>query len=110
MVNKVILIGRLGKDPELRSTQSGKQVCKFSLATDSGFGDQRKTEWHNVVTFGRQAENCAKYLHKGSVAYIEGNIQYCKSEIDKGKTRYWTVIIANTVQFLSTHSDQFHFR
>jgi len=104
MVNKVILVGRLGKDPELRTTPNGRQVCRFSVATDSGFGEQRKTEWHNVVTFERQAENCAKFLRKGSMVYVDGRITYGKYEKD-GQTRYSTDIIASSVQFLSTKGE-----
>jgi len=103
-VNKVILVGNLGKDPELRVTNSQLQVASFSLAT----GEKRKeggnwvdhTEWHNIITFDRNAENCSKYLKKGSQVYVEGRIQTRKWQDKEGKDRWTTEIIANTVQFL----------
>jgi single-strand DNA-binding protein len=106
-VNKAILLGNLGKDPELRYTNSQTAVCSFSLAT----GERRKdasgnwvdhTEWHNIVTFGKTAENCANFLKKGRQAFIEGRIQSRKWQDKEGKDRYTTEIIANTVQFVGT--------
>lgn len=97
MVNKAILIGRLGKEPECRTAQSGKMVCRFSLATDSGYGQSKKTDWHTIVCFDKQAEFCKNYLHKGSLVYIEGRISYGEYEKD-GVKRYTTEIMANTVQ------------
>lgn len=106
MVNKVILLGRLGTDPELRYTQNRTPVCSLKLATS----DRRKgpdgewtehTEWHTVVTFGKTAENCGQYLKKGRQVYVEGRIQTKKYQDQEGKDRYWTEIIANTVQFIS---------
>ena len=99
-VNKVILVGNLGKDPE----RSGPAV-KFSVATsekwkDKEGNDQSRTEWSNVVTFGKLADICSQYLKKGSSVYIEGKLQTDKYEKD-GVTKYSTSIIANTVQFLS---------
>jgi len=105
MVNKVILLGRLGVDPELRYTPNQTPVCSFKLATS----DRRKgsdgqwaehTEWHNIVTFGKTAENCAQYLKKGRQAYIDGRIQTRKYQGEDGKDKYWTEVIANTVQFV----------
>lgn len=104
-VNKVILLGNLGKDPELRYTTSQTAVCSFSLAT----GERRKdasgnwvdhTEWHNIVTFGKTAENCANFLKKGRQAFIEGRLQTRKWQDKEGKDRYTTEIIASTVQFV----------
>lgn len=104
-VNKVILVGNLGKDPEIRYTQQQLPICSFSLAT----GERRKdssgkwvdhTEWHNIVTFGKTAENCSQYLKKGKQAYIEGSIRTRKWQDKEGKDRYTTEVIANTVQFL----------
>jgi single-strand DNA-binding protein len=104
-VNKVILLGRLGKDPELRYTQSQTPVCSFSLAT----GDRRKdasgnwveqTEWHNIVTYGKTAELCNTYLKKGRQAFIEGKIQTRKWQDKEGRDRYTTEVIGNTVQFI----------
>lgn len=105
MINKAILVGRLGKDPEVRTGQSGKQFCNFTLATDTGFGDKRVTDWHNVVCFDKQAENCGRFLKKGSLVYVEGKISYDKYEKD-GQTRITTRIIANSIQFLDTKSAQ----
>ncbi len=103
-VNKVILLGNLGKDPEVRYTQSGSAVANFSLATT----ERRKqgeewvdhTEWHNIVVFGRRAELCGEYLQKGSQVYVEGRIQTRKWEDRDGNTRYTTEIVGLDVQFL----------
>ena len=103
-INKVILVGNLGKDPELRMTNSQMQVATFSIATSEKRKEAGnwvdKVEWHNVVTFGSTAENCAKFLKKGRQVYIEGRIQSRKWQDKEGKDRYTTEIIANTVQFL----------
>lgn len=101
MLNKVMLIGRLGRDPERRTTQAGKPVCSFTLATDAGYGDNKKTDWHTIAVFGKTADNCAKYLHKGSLAYVEGRIFYDSYEKD-GIKHTTTKIIADTVQFIAT--------
>ena len=99
-LNKVLLIGRLGNDPEMRYGQSGKAVAKFRIATDTGWGDRKTTDWHNIVTFDKTAENCAKYLTKGRMVYIEGRVSYRKWEKDDGTSQWFTDIIANDVQFL----------
>lgn len=99
-INKVILVGRLGKDPELRYSSSGKAVASFSLATDSGFGESKKTEWHNIVVFDKTAENCSKYLKKGRMVYVEGRITYRKWQKDENTSVNITDIIAHDVQFL----------
>ncbi len=105
-VNKVILLGNLGKDPELRYTSNSQTpVCSFSLATSEKRKDQSgawvdHTEWHNVVVYGKQAENCSQYLKKGRQAYLEGKIQTRKWQDKEGKDRYTTEIIAQTVQFI----------
>ncbi len=101
MLNKVMLIGRLGRDPERKTTQSGKSVCTFTLATDTGYGDNKKTDWHNITVFDKTADNCAKYLHKGSPAYVEGRIAYDSYEKD-GIKHTATKIIANSVLFIAT--------
>lgn len=99
MINKVILVGRLGRDPEYRTSQSGKGNCRFSLATDTGFGQSRKTDWHSIVCFDNQANFARDYLRKGSLVYIEGRISYGEYERDGVKQK--TVdIIANAVQSL----------
>ena len=101
MLNKVMLIGRLGRDPELRRSQSGKAVCTFTMATDTGWGDNKKTDWHNITVFDKTAENCSKYLRKGSPAYVEGRIAYDSYEKD-GTKHTTTKIIANSVLFIAT--------
>jgi single-strand DNA-binding protein len=104
-VNKVILIGRLGADPEVRFTTSGTQVVQFNLATseavktDEGKWEERP-EWHRVVVFERLAENCAKFLSKGREVYIEGKLRTRQWEDNQGIKRYTTEIVARDVQFL----------
>ena len=104
MLNKVILIGRLGHSPELRQSQSGKLVCTFTMATDTGYGENRKTEWHRVTVFDKAADKCAKYLHKGSSVYVEGRLSYDTYEKD-GIKRTAVKIIANDVRFIGAKSD-----
>lgn len=105
-VNKVILVGNLGKDPELRKTQNAQMpVCTMSIATSDRRKDQSgqwvdQTEWHRVVAFGSTAENCSKYLKKGRQIYIEGKLSTRKWTDQEGKERYTTEVIANTIQFL----------
>lgn len=107
MVNRAILLGYLGSDPDLRYTQGGAAVAKFSLATKrvwSGRDGQKQEEtaWHTVVVWNKTAENCAKYLNKGSQAYVEGEIRYGNYEKD-GTKRYFTEIVAHTVQFIGQY-------
>jgi single-strand DNA-binding protein len=107
-VNKAILIGNLGRDPEVRYTNSGMAVCNFSIATKESFNDragakQERTEWHNIVVWGKQGEACAQYLKKGSPVYIEGRISYREYEAKDGTgKRKVTEIVAMRVQFLSS--------
>jgi single-strand DNA-binding protein len=110
-VNKVILVGRLGKDPETRYTGSGQAVCNFSLATDESYKDrngerQKRTEWHRIVVWAKLAEICQQYLKKGSLIYVEGRIQSRQWD-DKttGQKRYATEIIANGMKMLGSRSD-----
>lgn len=109
-LNKVMLIGNLGKDPEIRYSQQGTAMVSFSMATterwtDKNTGDrQEKTEWHNIKVFGKQAEVCEKYLSKGSPVYIEGRLQTRTYEKD-GQTRYFTEIVVNNFQFLGSRQD-----
>lgn len=104
-VNKAILIGNLGKDPELRYTPGGQAVASFSMATTDRYKDkdgnmQERTDWHNIVVWGRTAENVKQYLAKGRPVYVEGRIQ-TRSYNDKEGTKKWiTEIVANSVQFL----------
>lgn len=99
-LNKVMLIGRLGKDPELRTTQAQQPVANFSLATTEKFNGNEKTEWHNIVVWGKIAEICKTYLKKGSLVYLEGRIASRAWE-KNGEKRVSTEIVAFTVQFLS---------
>jgi single-strand DNA-binding protein len=105
-VNKVILIGRLGKDPEMRFTPNGKAVTNFTMATSEIWSDQNgekqeRTEWHRIVTWGKLAENCAKLLAKGKQVYVEGRLQTRQWDDRDGNKRYTTEIIANQMQILS---------
>jgi single-strand DNA-binding protein len=105
-INKVILIGNLGRDPELRYTQGGSAVTNFTLATNEKWKDkdgnnQERTEWHRIVVWGRSAENCAQYLQKGSSVFIEGRLQTREWEDKEGNKRQTTEINAASVQFLS---------
>ncbi len=105
-VNKVILIGNLGRDPELRYTQSGQAVANFTLATTENWNDRssgervERTEWHRIVVWGRSGEMCAKYLSKGRTVYVEGRLQTREWEDREGQKRRTTEINAQTVQFL----------
>lgn len=104
-VNKVILLGRLGGDPELKYTPSGAAVCNFSLATNEAWTDkagqkQEKTEWHRVVVWGKMAELCNQYLSKGRQAFIEGKLQTRSWDDNNGQKKYTTEINATTVQFI----------
>ena len=106
-VNKVILIGNLGRDPELRYTSSGVPVATFTLATTEEWKDrntgnkQEHTEWHRIVAWRRLGEICGEYLHKGSKVYIEGKLRTRTWEDKDGNTRYTTEIVAQTLQILS---------
>ena len=104
-INKAIIIGNLGKDPELRHTPQGMAVASFSVATSENWNDregqkQTRTEWHRIVAWGKLAELCSKYLAKGRQVYLEGRIQTRNWEDKEGQKRYTTEIVANTVQFL----------
>jgi len=110
-VNKAILVGRLGRDPELRSTQGNTPVCNFSLATDETWKDQTgqnqtKTEWHKVVVWGRQAEIANQYLSKGRLVYVEGRIQTRKYTDKDGGERYSTEVVARDIQFLGGQNER----
>ena len=111
MVNKVILIGRLGKDPEIRSTAGGQTVCRFSLATDEKFTDrngekQERTEWHNIVVWGKLAEICGQYLRKGKLVYIEGSIRTDSwDDKETGQKKYKTDIVAQNMKMLDRKGD-----
>ena len=109
-VNKVILVGRLGKDPELKYTPSGAPVAKFSLATDDSFKDktgekQEHVEWHNIVAWNKLAEICGEYLTKGKQVYIEGSIRSRQWQDQSGNKRTSYEIIANQMQMLGSKGD-----
>ena len=104
-VNKVMLIGRLGKDPHFTQTPNGNMICKFSLATSTKYKDQsgqkqEKTTWHNIVVWQRLAETCRDYLKKGSQVYLEGELGTRNYDDKDGKKVYVTEITASTVRFL----------
>jgi len=106
-VNKVILVGNLGKDPEIRHLRSGETVASTDLATTDKWKDksgqvQERTEWHNLSFFGRQAEVVGQYLKKGSQIYVEGSIRTEKWQDKEGKDRYTTKIVVNTMQMLGS--------
>ncbi len=107
-VNKVLLVGNLGKDPEIRHTPSGVAVATFSLATTSPFKDKdgnKPTEWHNIVAWRNLAEICGKFLTKGRQVYIEGRIQTRSYDDRDGNKRYITEIVAENMQMLGSRED-----
>jgi single-strand DNA-binding protein len=109
-VNKVILIGRLGKDPELRYTANGTPFAKFTLATDEVFKDQageqqKRTEWHSIVAWRRLAEICGEYLVKGKQVYIEGSIRSRQYEDQSGNKRTAYDIVARDMRMLGSRAD-----
>jgi single-strand DNA-binding protein len=112
MINKVILVGRLGKDPEIRSTPQGSTVAKFTVATDEKFTDregnkQERTEWHNIAAWGKLGEICGQYLKKGKLVYIEGSIRTDSwDDKESGQKKYRTEIIANTMKMLDRRGDE----
>jgi len=112
MINKVILVGRLGKDPEIRSTPQGTSVVKFTVATDEKFTDragekQERTEWHNITAWGKLGEICGQYLRKGKLVYLEGSIRTDSWEDkESGQKKYRTEIVANTMKMLDRRGDE----
>ncbi len=110
-VNKVIIVGNLGRDPEVRHTPSGAQVCSFPVATSESYTDRNTnerreiTEWHNVVVWRRLAEIAEKYLKKGSQVYIEGKIRTRSWDDENGQKRYATEIVGDIMQLLGRASD-----
>lgn len=104
-VNIAIVVGNLGKDPEVRFTQSGRAVANFPIATSESWtgqdgSSQERTEWHNIVVWGKQAESCGQYLSKGRQVFVQGRIQTRKWTDQNGQDRYTTEIVAQRVQFL----------
>jgi single-strand DNA-binding protein len=106
-MNKVLLVGRLGRDPELRYTQSGTPVANFTMATDESFVDregnrQERTEWHRIVVWNKQAETTSNYMSKGSLVLVEGSLQTRKWQDQQGQNRYTTEVKAQRVVFLDS--------
>lgn len=104
-VNKVILIGNLGKDPEVRFTNNGRAVARFPIATSEVWMDQsgarqERTEWHNIVVWGKQGESCGQYLAKGRQVFVEGSIRTRSYDDKSGNKRYITEIVAQRIRFL----------
>ena len=104
-MNQAIIIGNLGRDPEVRQTQSSNTVARLSVATTYKGKGEPETEWHKVTVFGRQAESCEKYLAKGSKVAVTGRIRTQSYEKD-GVKRYSTEIVANSVEFLDSKNDR----
>ena len=110
-VNKVILMGRLGADPELKTLSSGQAVANFNLATNDNWVDrdgqkQERTEWHRIVVWGKLAEICRQYLSKGRQVFVEGKLQTRTWEDQQGQKRYTTEIVANNIQFVGGANDR----
>lgn len=111
MINKAILLGRLGKDPDVRYMPNGNQVTSFSVATDEKWKDKQtgewvqKTEWHNITTFGKLAEICGQYLSKGKLVYVEGKIQTQQWTDKEGGKHSRTQIVAETMKMLDGKGD-----
>ena len=106
-VNKAILVGRLGRDPEVRSTGAGKKVANFSIATDETYKNSagekvKSTEWHNIVMWDKLAEIAEEYLHKGDLVYLEGKLQTRKYESRDSGTKQTTEVIANVMRMLGS--------
>lgn len=106
-LNKVMLIGNVGSDPEIRTTSTGTMVAKLSLATNRTYQDrsgqrQEQTEWHRLTFFARLAEIVEQYVKKGDRLYVEGRIEYSQTQDDQGNTRYWTDIVVNEMVMLGT--------
>lgn len=109
MLNRIVLIGRLTKDPELRYTQSGKAVCAFTLAVDRPYlanNGNREADFINIVVWNKTAENCAQYLGKGKLAAVDGRLQIRSYDGQDGQRRYITEVIADNVRFLSPKGEQ----
>lgn len=110
-INKVIIVGRLGTDPEVKAVSSGQNVARLSIATSENWVDkegkkQERTEWHRIVVWGKLADICGKHLAKGRQVYVEGRLQTRSWEDQQGQKRYTTEIVANTVQFLGAVSER----
>ena len=111
-LNKVMLIGRLGQDPELKNHDGGNSVCNFSIATNETWNDKKtnekveNTEWHNIVMWGRLAELASEYLRKGSQVYVEGKLQTRNWDDDSGNKRYKTEVVAFKMEFMDSKPEE----
>ncbi len=110
-LNKIMLIGNVGSDPEVRSTTSGSRVAKMSLATNRTFQDrsgqqQERTDWHRLTFFGKLADIVEQWVHKGDRIYVEGRVEYSQTQDDQGGTRYWTDIVVNEMMMLGGQGGQ----
>ena len=110
-INKVQLLGNVGKDPEIKETKHKSKMAKFSIATtDFGKGDDGKkverTSWHNIIAFNRQAETCAQYLSKGSQVAVNGSINTGQYKSQSGETHYTSDVVANNVEFIGSRNEQ----
>ena len=108
-LNKVMLIGNVGSDPEIRMTPSGSKVAKLSLATNRSYQDrggqqQERTDWHRLTFFGKLADIVEQWVNKGDRVYIEGRLEYSQTQDDQGGTRYWTDIVVNEMVMLGAGS------
>jgi single-strand DNA-binding protein len=106
-LNKVMLIGNVGNDPEIRATSSGARVAKLSLATNRSWSgrdgqQQEKTEWHRLTVFGRLVDIVEQWVHKGDRLYVEGRIEYSQTQDDQGGVKYWTDIVINEMVMLGS--------
>ena len=106
-LNKIMLIGNIGNDPEIRATASGARVAKLSMATNRTWSDrsgqqQEKTEWHRLTFFGRVVDVVEQYVKKGDRLFVEGRIEYSQTQDDQGGTRYWTDIVVNEMVMLGS--------
>lgn len=100
-MNKIFITGRLTKAPELRHTEGGMAICRFTIANNKGYGEKQKTTFINIVTFNKTAENCERYLYKGSKVAVIGELEIRQYTDNEGNNRYMTEILANEVEFLS---------
>jgi single-strand DNA-binding protein len=108
-LNKVMLIGNVGSDPEIRMTPSGAKVAKLSLATNRSYQDrsgqqQERTDWHRLTFFGRLSDIVEQWVNKGDRLYVEGRIEYSQTQDDQGGTRYWTDIVVNEMVMLGSQT------
>ena len=106
-LNKVMLIGNVGNDPEIRATSSGARVAKVSLATNRTFQDragqqQERTEWHRLTFFGKLVDIVEQWVHKGDRLYCEGRLEYSQTQDEQGNTRYWTDVVVNDMVMLGS--------